>query len=168
MTNGEDVKTELLDRKTQFHNISSSLSLFTSTRFRAMAGEDSGSSRKLPARSTDSEYLGTVATEMTSLAAANNVFEGDHLSPHLVIQVVSDHSAEQDSGDSTTAGYATLLGALEVDEREDEEEDDLGPITTKHLLSWACQVARGMEYLTSKKVALESRSVIIVLSDPAR
>ena len=164
MTNGEDVKPELLDRKTQFHNISSSLSLFTSTRFRAMAGEDSGSSRKLPARSTDSEYLGTVATEMTSLAAANNVFEGDNLSPHLV----SDHSAEQDSGDSTTAGYATLLGALEVDEREDEEEDDLGPITTKHLLSWACQVARGMEYLTSKKVALESRSVIIVLSDPAR
>ena len=86
------------------------------------------------------------------------------LSPHLI----SDQSPEQDSGDSTT-GYATLLGALEVDEREDEEEDELGPITTKHLLSWACQVARGMEYLTSKKVALEFRSVTnIVLSDPTR
>ena len=30
-----------------------------------------------PGRSTDSDYLGTVATEMTSLAANNNVFEGD-------------------------------------------------------------------------------------------
>ena len=50
------------------------------TRLRAMAGEHSAcSSRKqLPARSTDSDYLGTVATEMTSLAANNNVFEGDH------------------------------------------------------------------------------------------
>ena len=70
----------------------------------------------------------------------------DH--PHLA----SDQSPEQDSGDSTT-GYATLLGALEVEESEDMAEDKLGPITTKHLLSWACQVARGMEYLTSKKVA---------------
>ena len=38
-------------------------------------------------RSTDSEYLGTVATEMTSLAATNNVFEGEggH-TPHLTFK----------------------------------------------------------------------------------
>ena len=84
---------------------------------------------------------------MTSLAATNNVFEGEggH-TPHLTFK----QCPEQDSGDSTT-GYATLLGALDVEEDE-PEEDELGPITTKHLLSWACQVARGMEYLTSKKV----------------
>ena len=40
-----------------------------------MAGEHSYSTN--PGRSTDSDYLGTVATEMTSLAANNNVFEGD-------------------------------------------------------------------------------------------
>ena len=45
------------------------------TRLRAMAGEHSYSTN--PGRSTDSDYLGTVATEMTSLAANNNVFEGD-------------------------------------------------------------------------------------------
>ena len=70
--------------------------------------------------------------------------------PHSSPYVRRTSSAEQDSGDSTT-GYATLLGALEV---EEEVPDELGPITTKHLLSWACQVARGMEYLTSKKVEL--------------
>ena len=51
------------------------------TRLRAMAGELGGglspSYSTNPGRSTDSDYLGTVATEMTSLAANNNVFEGD-------------------------------------------------------------------------------------------
>ena len=50
------------------------------TRLRAMAGEHGGLSPSYstnPGRSTDSDYLGTVATEMTSLAANNNVFEGD-------------------------------------------------------------------------------------------
>ena len=81
--------------------------------------------------------------------------------------IASVQSPEQDSWDSTT-GYATLLGALEVEESEDIKEDELGPITTKHLLSWACQVARGMEYLTSKKVALELMLCDIVLLDPTR
>ena len=67
-------------------------------------------------------------------------------------RLLTDRSLEQDSGDFTTR-YATLLGALEAEEGEDVEEEELGPITTKHLLAWAWQVARGMEYLTSKKVA---------------
>ena len=67
-------------------------------------------------------------------------------------RLLTDWSLEQDSGDFTTR-YATLLGALEAEEGEDVEEEELGPITTKHLLAWAWQVARGMEYLTSKKVA---------------
>ena len=70
------------------------------SRLRAMAGEHSGlsscSSRKLPARSTDSEYLGTVATEMTSLAAANNVFEGENTSlPSSVLtQYLINHQSK--------------------------------------------------------------------------
>lgn len=66
-------------------------------------------------------------------------------------------SKDQDSGDSAT-GYATLLGALETENREEVEDELTGPITTKHLLSWACQVARGMEYLASKKVRPPVRS----------
>ena len=47
------------------------------------------------------------------------------------------------------------MGGLEEAEGEkeaEEDEEEEGPLTTKNLLSWSCQVARGMEYLGSKKV----------------
>ena len=53
------------------------------------------------------------------------------------------------------SGYAKLLGGVPNEEANDllnNEAEDLGPITTKHLLSWAYQIAKGMEYLGSMKV----------------
>ena len=60
-----------------------------------------------------------------------------------------DHEA-----DSST-GYAKLLGTGGNDNTKEllnSEAEDLGPITTKHLLSWAYQIAKGMEYLGTMKV----------------
>ena len=53
------------------------------------------------------------------------------------------------------SGYAKLLGGVPNEDTNDllnNEAEDLGPITTKHLLSWAYQIAKGMEYLGSMKV----------------
>ena len=53
------------------------------------------------------------------------------------------------------SGYAKLLGGVLNEEANDllnNEAEDLGPLTTKHLLSWAYQIAKGMEYLGSMKV----------------
>ena len=46
----------------------------------------------------------------------------------------------------------TLLGGDNNNLVEDSPED-LGPISTKHLLVWAYQIAKGMEYLGSMKVS---------------
>jgi hypothetical protein len=50
--------------------------------------------------------------------------------------------------------YARIVGGLE--EQRPEKVPEVGPFTTRHLLSWSCQVARGMEYLASKKVTTHS------------
>ena len=47
----------------------------------------------------------------------------------------------------------TLLGGHNNNLVEDCPED-LGPISTKHLLVWAYQIAKGMEYLGSMKVSV--------------
>ena len=53
--------------------------------------------------------------------------------------------------------YVTLLGGTLTPGQDnvnkvDEELEMLGPITSKHLLKWSHQIAKGMEYLGSKKV----------------
>ena len=51
--------------------------------------------------------------------------------------------------------YAKLLGGVPNEDTNDllnNEAEDLGPLTTKHLLSWAYQITKGMEYLGSMKV----------------
>ena len=50
-----------------------------------------------------------------------------------------------------TGEYARLLGGDQEGDKG-EEVEQVGPVTTKHLLSWAHQVARGMEYLAQLKV----------------
>ena len=63
-------------------------------------------------------------------------------------------------------GVEEAGGEKELEEEDDEEE---GPLTTKNLLSWSCQVARGMEYLGSKKVTLHPWGrPVVCSSDPAR
>ena len=42
----------------------------------------------------------------------------------------------------------------------EDEIDKLGPITSKHLLIWAYQVAKGLEYLGSMKVRYNRLSYI--------
>ena len=59
----------------------------------------------------------------------------------LVLDIIKENSSE----------YVTLLGGNNNNVEEDSPED-LGPISTKHLLAWAYQIAKGMEYLGSKKV----------------
>ena len=59
------------------------------------------------------------------------------------------------------SGYAKLLGGVVNEEANDllnNESEDLGPLTTKHLLSWAYQIAKGMEYLGSMKVIKQLKS----------
>ena len=56
-----------------------------------------------------------------------------------------------------STGYAKLLGGVPNEDTNDllnSEAEDLGPITTKHLLSWAYQIAKGMEYLGTMKVTI--------------
>ena len=53
--------------------------------------------------------------------------------------------------------YVKLLGAQDTSQADAEkalndEIDKLGPLTSKHLLVWSYQVAKGMEYLGSKKI----------------
>ena len=60
-----------------------------------------------------------------------------------------------DHDDMGHSGYAKLLGGVPNEDTNDllnNEAEDIGPITTKHLLSWAYQIAKGMEYLGSMKV----------------
>ena len=54
--------------------------------------------------------------------------------------------------------YVTLLGAASLTEKEksNSEPESLGPISSKHLLVWAHQIAKGMEYLGSMKASLTS------------
>ena len=85
---------------------------------------------KSSAMSTDSDYPTTVKTEITSLAANKYHVE--------------------DSTNNNFNGYAKLLGAgLESSIEDDPVPEDTGPVTTQHLLSWAAQIAKGMEYLTT-------------------
>ena len=59
------------------------------------------------------------------------------------------------------SGYAKLLGGMPNEDTDDllnNEAEDLGPITSKHLLSWAYQIAKGMEYLGSMKVTEKLKS----------
>ena len=61
----------------------------------------------------------------------------------------ADHEAD------TSTGYAKLLGMGGNDKAKEllnSEPEDLGPVTTKHLLCWAYQIAKGMEYLGTMKV----------------
>ena len=44
----------------------------------------------------------------------------------------------------------------------EDEIDKLGPITSKHLLIWAYQVAKGLEYLGSMKVRYNRLSYIYI------
>ena len=63
--------------------------------------------------------------------------------------------------DMEHSGYAKLLGGVLNEEANDllnNEAEDLGPLTTKHLLSWAYQIAKGMEYLGSMKVIKKQKS----------
>ena len=53
--------------------------------------------------------------------------------------------------EENSSEYVTLLGG-DISCQGEEEPEDLGPISTKHLLVWAYQIAKGMEYLGSKKV----------------
>ena len=55
----------------------------------------------------------------------------------------------------TSSEYVTLLGGNNNNEVADLRES-LGPISTKHLLVWAYQIAKGMEYLGSMKVFILS------------
>ena len=64
------------------------------------------------------------------------------------------------------SGYAKLLGGVPNEGTHDlynNEAEDLGPITTKHLLSWAYQIAKGMEYLGSMKVMKVAYSIFCLL-----
>ena len=59
------------------------------------------------------------------------------------------------------SGYARLLAGVPNEDTKDllnNEAEDLGPLTTKHLLSWAYQIAKGMEYLGSMKVMKKLKS----------
>ena len=83
---------------------------------------------------TDSDYLSTVQTETTTFMNNYKILDEDNINE-----------------------YVTLLGASEssVSDPEQRLAEDiarLGPVTTKHLLVWAYQVAKGMEYLGSKKI----------------
>ena len=67
------------------------------------------------------------------------------------------------------SGYAKLLGGVLNEEANDllnNEAEDLGPLTTKHLLSWAYQIAKGMEYLGSMKVIKKARYAFFVCYKP--
>ena len=57
-----------------------------------------------------------------------------------------------DNLEENSSEYVTLLGGDNNNLVEDQPED-LGPISTKHLLVWAYQIAKGMEYLGSMKVS---------------
>ena len=62
--------------------------------------------------------------------------------------------------------YVSLLdGSLKpvqekknISSNKEDEIDKLGPITSKHLLIWAYQVAKGLEYLGSMKVRYQRLS----------
>ena len=58
-----------------------------------------------------------------------------------ILDILKENSSE----------YVTLLGG-DNNNMEEDCPEDLGPISTKHLLVWAHQIAKGMEYLGSKKV----------------
>lgn len=58
----------------------------------------------------------------------------------------------------------TLLGGHIPSQAEDQVED-LGPISTKHLLVWAYQIAKGMEYLSSMKVVIVIGLLFIIFVD---
>ena len=84
---------------------------------------------------TDSDYLSSVPTETT-----------DFMSNYKVLD------DEEQMGE-----YVKLLGAQDTSQADAEkalndEIDKLGPLTSKHLLVWSYQVAKGMEYLGSKKI----------------
>ena len=86
--------------------------------------------------STDSDYLSTrPSTEMTEITNNYKGFE--------------ENSSE----------YVTLLGG-DISCQGEEEPEDLGPISTKHLLVWAYQIAKGMEYLGSMKVVVMIKLVL--------
>ena len=59
--------------------------------------------------------------------------------------------------DENSNEYVTLLGkpnkeSVEREKKLTEDFEKLGPLTSKHLLIWSYQIAKGMEYLGSMKV----------------
>ena len=53
--------------------------------------------------------------------------------------------------------------SLSSTSNEEAEPPDLGPLTTKDLVCFAFQIARGMDYLASRKVSQRSRPLTVSL-----
>ena len=102
---------------------------------------------------TDSDYLSTIPTETTDFMTSYKVLEGIHFS---LTEYVKLKNLDEDKYNE----YVSLLdGSLKPVQGKkrgsgdnEEDIDKLGPITSKHLLIWAHQVAKGLEYLGSMKV----------------
>ena len=113
----------------------------------------------LSTTTTDSDYLSTIPTETTDFMTSYKVLEGDNF---LRKNYNKKFSLDEDNYNE----YVSLLdGSLKpVQEKKitssdkEDEIDKLGPITSKHLLIWAYQVAKGLEYLGSMKVRYQRLS----------
>ena len=66
---------------------------------------------------------------------------------YLEVKIILADNLEENSSE-----YVTLLGGNHQHRQVEDHTEDLGPISTKHLLVWAYQIAKGMEYLGSMKV----------------